>query len=97
MFWKKIDKIERILEESIKETDKRLDRIEKVMIIQESNLDKHMERSSHLESIIEKMEETDLRPLRRHVSMVEGGLKLLGILGLIITMLGGVIKLLSLI
>ena len=90
--WKQLGNIERILQEFKKNTDKRLNDIEKVLIIQESNLEKHMERSEHLEKIIEKMEEKDLKPLRRHVAMVEGGLKLLGLIGLLVGILSGLFK-----
>ena len=97
MFWKRIAKIEDLLESFKQGTDKRLDAIEKVLIKQEVNLEKHMERSEHLETIIEKMEDTDLKPLRRHVSMMEGALKLIGIIGILIGIAVSVFKISALV
>ena len=95
MFWKRIVKIEDLLESFKRDTDKRLDDIEKVLIKQEINLEKHMERSEHLETIVEKMEENDLRPLRRHVSMLDGALKLVGFFAFSVSIIVGVLKILS--
>ena len=77
--------------------DKRLDNIEKVMIAQEINLKDHMRRSDHLESIVEVMKEEDIKPLNKHVHMVEGVFKFLGLVSLLVGILGGLAKLFSLI
>lgn len=77
--------------------DKRLDNIEKVMIAQEINLKTHMARSEHLETIVESIQEKDLKQLNKHVALVEGAFKLLGILSIVISILTGIAKLFHLI
>lgn len=67
-----------------KDVDTRLDNIEKVMIAQEINVKEHMRRSDNLEKMYTDLQEKDIKPLRRHVNMVEGGFKLLGVLSLIL-------------
>ena len=68
--------------------DSRLDSVEKVLILQEENLKVHMKRSENLEELLDRHKEeyktdqketaNEIKPLRTHVNMVEGGLKLLG-------------------
>lgn len=77
------------------DTDRRLDNIEKVMISQEINLKDHMRRSDNLEKLVNVLQEKhdlELKPLNRHVSMVEGAFKLLGVLALIVTIITGLSK-----
>lgn len=95
MWWRSIYRIEEKLDSFKQDADKRLDNIEKVLILQEANLEKHMERSEHLEILIDRMEESDLKPLRKHVAMVEGGLKLIGLVGILVGILIGFFKLFS--
>lgn len=105
MFWLKDlqKKIEELAKESAvhhKDNDLRLDNIEKVLLAQEINLKTHMKRSEHLEEIVNQMKiqtEKDMAPLKKHINMIEGALKFLGIVGLIITILGGLSKLFGLI
>ena len=78
-------------------TDNRLDSIEKVLISQELNLQLHMKRSDNLESIVLDMKEKELKPIQRHVSQVEGAVKLLGLMALLITIATGLGKLFGLI
>lgn len=73
--------------------DRRLDNIEKVMIVQEINLKDHMKRSDNLESIIQAIQDEDLKPLHKHVNTVEGALKLLGILSIVIGIATGILSL----
>lgn len=103
MFWgykeilAEIDSLRDRIEKNHEETDYRLDNIEKVMLIQENNLEKHMQRSEHLENIVETLQQKDLKPIMKHVAMVEGALKLLGILGILVSIFGAVIKLFGII
>lgn len=78
-------------------TDSRLDSIEKVLISQELNLQLHMKRSDNLEEIVLDMKEKELKPIQRHVSQVEGAVKLLGLMALLITIATGLGKLFGLI
>lgn len=82
-----VKRLEKKLDGFINDTDKRLDAIEKVEIIQDQNLREHMRRSEHLETIVSALQEKEIKPIRKHVNMVEGGLKLLGILALVATLL----------
>lgn len=77
--------------------DKRLDNIEKVMIGHDISLKEHMKRSDHLEEIVEIIKDTELKPLQKHVSMVEGIVKFVGILSLIVGILTGIASLFGLI
>lgn len=79
------------------ELDKRLDNIEKVMIAQEINLKDHMRRSDHLETMVQSIQERDLKPIQKHVHMVEGVFKFLGLLATVVGIAGGIAKLLGLI
>lgn len=93
--FKRLTRIERLLEEFKRSTDDKLNDVEKVLIVQETNLKQHMQRSQHLESIVEKMEEKDLKPLRHHVAMVEGAMKLIGVVAVLVGIFAGVVKILS--
>jgi uncharacterized membrane protein len=84
-------------EDQYKDLDRRLDNIEKVMIAQEINLKTHMQRSKHLETIVENLQEKELKPLARHVAHVEGAFKLIGGLALLLTIITGLAKLFSII
>ena len=82
------------------ELDKRLDNIEKVLIAQEMNLKEHMRRTDTLEAILETVRETsatELKPLQKHVTMVEGVFKFLGLVALLLSIVSGVGKLLGII
>jgi len=79
------------------ELDRRLDNIEKVMIAQEINLRDHMRRSDQLEQLMNTMQERDLKPLHRHVTMVEGVFKFLGLVALVLTIISGAASLFGLV
>lgn len=89
---KKIHQMNEKMNDHAKDTDKRLDNIEKVLLAQEINLKEHMKRSDNLEEMVKIIQEKELKPLSKHVSMVEGGLKLIGILGIIATIIGTIVK-----
>jgi len=73
--------------------DKRLDSIEKVIITQEINLKEHMKRSDHLEEMVKIIKNDDLKPLEKHVNMVEGVFKFLGLVALLVGLASGFINL----
>lgn len=91
----KLDMLLKEQRENNKDVDKRLDNLEKVAIVQENNLQTHMRRSDHLEELVKmemsKRENTD-KKIDKHINMVEGGLKLLGIIALLVTIIGGIAK-----
>lgn len=75
------------------EVNTRLNSIEKVMTIQEVNLASHMKRSDHLEAIIDNLKEKDIGPLNVHKNRVEGALKLLGVISLLVGIIVGIVSL----
>ena len=71
--------------------------IEKIHILdqrQNEMLDEHIQRSNNLETIIESLKSVEISPIKKHVHMVEGGMKLLGLIALLLGIAGGVFKLL---
>lgn len=103
MFWSTKDLLKRIELLSIamhkhgKENDSRLDRIEKVLIKQEENLKEHMRRSDNLEEVVTHLKDNEIKKINKHVYMVEGMFKLVGLLGIVASIIGGIGKLLGLI
>lgn len=89
---KKINDIDRKIDKHSIDSDKRLDKIEKVLVAQEVNLKEHMRRSDNLEKLINIINENEIKPLRKHVSMVEGALKLLGVLSILASLFGAVAR-----
>lgn len=85
---KQMDLITNKLDTMYDELDERLDNIEKVLILQEENLKIHMKRSQYLENIFEKMKENDLKPLSKHIHMVEGVFKFIGLTSIVVGIIG---------
>lgn len=79
------DEIMKRVLEKLDNVDNRLNDIDKTLIKQEANLEKHMYRTEQNERMIEKIFE-DVKPIKKHVAHVEGGLKFLGV----ISLLGGI-------
>lgn len=84
--------IEKKLDAFIQQCDERLDNIEQVLIKQEINLSTHMKRSEHLEDIMEHLQQNELNPIKKHIHMVEGALKMVGGLSIISGFLAIVLK-----
>ena len=72
--------------------DMRVDSIDKTMIKQEINLADHMKRSDALEAMMSQLRK-DMRPIEKHVLMIEGVIKFLGILSIGLSVIGGLLKL----
>lgn len=99
-------KLEELVESLAKKADRnheqmdsRLDNIEKVMITQdltlkqqEINLKEHMKRSDNLEALYSDLQQKQIDPLKKHVNQVEGGLKLLGLISLLLGIASGLAK-----
>lgn len=80
-------------------TDSRLASIEKTQVKQEANLGEHMRRTELLESgqtgilsYIKTIEKEDIAPIKRHVHIVEGVLKGLGLLVSVASFVAAIIK-----
>ena len=108
MFWnRQIQYIQKQIEGLSKDTkkshgdiEKRLDNIEKVSVKQEVNLETHSKRAYELETIVitdKEKYQVDMKEIRKHINMIDGGLKLLGIVGTIVGIVGGIAKLVGLI
>lgn len=85
----KIDTLYMLVDSLHKEMDQRFDSVEKVLILQESNLKTHMRRSDALESLLEKTKEQDIKPIARHVAMVEGVAKFIGFISMGVSIAAG--------
>jgi prefoldin subunit 5 len=96
---KKIDKLDSHLEK----ITERLGSIDETQIKQEEALKYHIKRTDLLENIVQKNEEEvekklasvekKLEPITKHIDYVQGGLKLLAGLGLILGILASIQKL----
>ena len=95
--YQKLEKIEQQLSKNHEIVDGRLTTIEKIQAVQEANLKEHMRRSDNLEKIVTDMEKKDIQPVKRHVAMVEGALKLLGIIGILVSIVSGILKIFNVI
>ena len=74
----------------------RLDAIDKTLIKQELNLREHMKRTDALETLISTLE-SEFRPVQRHVIMVDGVVKFLGLLAVVMSIVGGILKVFNII
>ena len=78
-------------ENKIDKLDARLDSIEKVQVKQEANLGEHMRRTETAEENINLLRE-ELKPVKKHVAYMEGALKGLGVVSLIVGVAAGIVK-----
>jgi hypothetical protein len=76
---------ERILDK-LDKMDDRLNHIDITLVKQEENLKEHMRRTLIAEESIEVIR-TELKPVKKHIHMIEGGLKLLALVSLCATIL----------
>ena len=84
------------LYKKVENVDQRLTSIDKTLDRNTTQLEMHMKRSDQLESIVDVLKtktETELAPLKRHMNMIEGALKLLGVTSILIGLLSGLAKL----
>lgn len=86
------DKIDKVLEK-LDKIDERVDRIDVTMAKQEVVLEEHVRRTNILQDRVEKHEakiEEDLKPIKKHVVMVNAIVKILvavaGLAGLALTL-----------
>lgn len=76
----------------VENSDARLDSIDVTLVKQNATLEEHVRRSDLLERKTDQLAE-DMKPLEKHVTMVNGGLKLLGIIGTIVAIIVGIFEL----
>lgn len=70
------------LHRKIDKLDGRLDNVDKTLVAQHESLKLHMYRTDQNEERIKNIEDA-IMPIMKHVSHVEGGLKLLGIVSIV--------------
>lgn len=84
------DKLEKI--------EERLTNVDITLVKQEGNLAEHMRRSLANERAIEILEQefkTELKPISSHVALVNGTLKALGIISILLGIVTGLLKIIS--
>lgn len=90
--------LELILDE-LKSMRVELNELGKTVAKQEANLETHMKRSDQLEELVsltKKELSIEIEPVKRHVDMVNGALKFIGVLGICVGILTGLVELLKL-
>lgn len=75
------------LDSKVDRLDERVDSIDRTLAVNTESLREHMRRTALIED--------DIKPIKKHVAMLEGGLKLVGIVSLVIGLLIGIATLLS--
>ncbi len=84
---------ERLFETLDKISD-RINEVEKTLVKQEANLSEHMKRTELAEENLQLLRE-ELKPLEKHVYYIEGAFKLVGGIGVIVSLVVGFIKILT--
>ena len=92
--FRRIARIEKILEEFAKETTSKLHDIDKTIVKQEENLKEHMRRTEVAERRLDNIE-TDLKPIKIHIARLDGVTKFLGLIALLVGIGVGLTKFLS--
>lgn len=80
-----------LIYQKVEVLDMRLDSIDKTMVRHEENLRTHMKRSDHLEALIEHLDK-DFKPVQKHVIMIEGILKFLGVISILASIAAGLVE-----
>lgn len=81
-------------ESKIDSLDSRLDSVDKTLVKQEANLGEHMRRTALAEKSIDVVQQ-DLKPIKRHVAVMEGLLKGFGLFATLVSVLAGAVKIFS--
>ena len=85
---------DKTLHEKLDKLDTRLDRIDITLVRQEMHLDEHMRRTDLLETVVDEFK-IDMRPVKRHVIVMEGVTKGIGIIATLVGIVGGFLKILG--
>ncbi len=75
----------------VDKSDERLDSIDITLVRQNATLEEHVRRTELLEDKTNQLSD-DLKPVEKHVAMVTGALKLLGIVGTIVAIIVGIVE-----
>ena len=85
----KLDKVDEKIDTKFDKVEFRLDSVDRTLIKQEANLGEHMRRTELLE--------LEVAPIKKHVVMVQGVLKFIGVVSLIVGIATGIASLFHLI
>jgi hypothetical protein len=91
-----ITKLFEKIDKQYEKTSSRLNAIDQTLVKQEENLKTHMYRTELAEKRLEHIE-SDLEPVKTHINRIDGGLKLLGIISLLLTIVGGGLRFIGLV
>lgn len=86
------------LDDKVEKLDSRLDSVDQTLIKQEGNLEHHIYRTQLAEENIKLVREEvhqtreSLEPIKKHVAYMEGALKAVGLIGVLLGILTAVIK-----
>jgi chromosome segregation ATPase len=92
----KQDQIMQNLSEKLDKLDERLDSVDKTLIKQEANLAEHIRRTEIAEMNISDIQD-QFKPVQRHINMVEGSIKFIGLISLAVGIAVGVLQVLKII
>ena len=84
MAWNPFLRLERV-EQKLEGIQESIRSIDTTLIKQHASLEEHIRRTALNERSIERIH-TEVRPIQAHVDRVDGALKLLGLTGLLITL-----------
>ena len=84
------------IEKKVDKLDERLDSSEKVAIKQEANLEAHMKRSDLLEKSQEDLKHA-VKPILRVYTIAWGICKIIAAVGVLVGIIGGILKLLGMV
>ena len=74
--------------DTVSKMDNRLDEIEKTLVAQHESIKHHIYRTTISEKRLERIEE-EMKPVKKHVAHVEGALKFMGILSILLSVIFG--------
>jgi len=92
--FKRLTRIEKLIEQLSKDTTEKLHHIDKTLVKQEENLKEHMRRTELAEKRLDSIE-TDLKPIKKHIVRLDGVVKFLGFIALIVGIGAGIAKIVS--
>jgi chromosome segregation ATPase len=84
------------IEEKLDGLSTTLHAVDKTLVAQHASLKEHIRRTALAEDAIEYIR-NDLKPVRAHIHRVDGVLKFIGFMALSISLLGGLLKIFSII
>lgn len=83
------------MDEKLDEINDELVKINVTLAQQHVQLAEHIRRTALLEEQLEYIQKEELKPIHQHVNRVDGALKLLGLVSLIVALASGAIELVS--